>query len=157
VPPWRVPLALDFGLVAIMSAAESEQFDKSEQHPRRVPLRVFARKQLLLRRSVLSVQWHLLFPRHRFSDERLKSAPAPYRSDFLERCEQMERDAKPAQRPVLRIKWQTPQVTIEAVMLAVRERGLQVLKEADTIERLSRCDAAARKQINSRIERLKLK
>ena len=49
-----------------MSAAELEQ------QGRRVPLRVFARKQLLLRRSVLSVQWHLFFPHHRFADERLK-------------------------------------------------------------------------------------
>ena len=42
-------------------------------------------------------------------------------------------------------------------MLAVRERGLEALKEPDTIERLTRCDAAARKQINARIERLGLK
>ena len=48
----------------------------------------------------------------------------------------------------------TPQATIEAIMHLVRERGLGSLKEPATIERLSRCDAAARAQINYRIDRL---
>jgi hypothetical protein len=50
----------------------------------------------------------------------------------------------------------TAQVTIEAIMLTVRERGLAALKEPANIERLMRCDAAAKAQINERIERLKL-
>jgi hypothetical protein len=49
----------------------------------------------------------------------------------------------------------TPQTTIEAIMWCVRERGLAALKERINQERLSRCDAAARQQINKRIERLK--
>jgi hypothetical protein len=48
----------------------------------------------------------------------------------------------------------TPQVTVEAVMLCVRERGIAALQEPDNKERLSRCDAAARRQINERIGRL---
>jgi hypothetical protein len=48
----------------------------------------------------------------------------------------------------------TPQATVEAVMFAVRERGLAALIEGDTIERLSRCDTAAHAQINSRIAKL---
>src|SRR5262245_45932450 len=48
----------------------------------------------------------------------------------------------------------TPQATIEAIMHSVRERGLGSLKEPATIERLSRCDAAARAQVNYRIDRL---
>jgi hypothetical protein len=48
----------------------------------------------------------------------------------------------------------TPQVTIEAVMYCVRQRGLVALKEPENIERLSRCDAAAREQINRRVEKL---
>jgi hypothetical protein len=48
-----------------------------------------------------------------------------------------------------------PQSTIEAIMYCVRERGLAALKEPNNQERLSRCDAAARQQINQRIERLK--
>ena len=51
----------------------------------------------------------------------------------------------------------TPQVTIEAVLHCVRERGLVALKEPANIERLTRCDAAARAQINKRIERLRSK
>jgi hypothetical protein len=45
---------------------------------------------------------------------------------------------------------------VEAVMLAVRERGLAALKEPATVERLERCDAAARAEINQRIEKLAL-
>jgi hypothetical protein len=48
----------------------------------------------------------------------------------------------------------TPQTTIEAVMYSVRDRGLAALKEPASIERLSRCDAAAHAQINARIAQL---
>jgi hypothetical protein len=48
----------------------------------------------------------------------------------------------------------TPQATVEAIMVAVRERGLAALKDAANVERLSRCDQAARAQINQRIARL---
>ncbi len=45
----------------------------------------------------------------------------------------------------------TPQSTVEAIMYAMRERGLAALKEPATRERLSRCDRAARDEINRRI------
>ena len=105
----------------------------------------------------------------------MKTAPVPYHSTFLdlseegkaprpkcdpntERLRRLLRDDvsveaawnelnDPSRRP-------TPQVTIEAVMLAVRERGLKALQEPDMLERLSRCDDAARRQINERIEKL---
>jgi hypothetical protein len=48
----------------------------------------------------------------------------------------------------------TPQTTIEAVLHCVRERGAAALKEPANVERLSRCDAASRQQINSRIKKL---
>jgi len=48
----------------------------------------------------------------------------------------------------------TPQTTIEAVMWSVREGGLAALEAADVQERLTRCDAAARRQIKTRIEAL---
>jgi hypothetical protein len=48
----------------------------------------------------------------------------------------------------------TPQATIEAIMVAVRERGLVALKDAANVERLARCDPAARAQINQRIAQL---
>src|SRR5262249_42883546 len=48
----------------------------------------------------------------------------------------------------------TPQSTIEAVMSCVRERGLEALEESANLERLSRCDASARAQLNDQIARL---
>src|SRR5262249_31964673 len=47
-----------------------------------------------------------------------------------------------------------PQTTVEAIMVAVRERGLAALKDAANVERLARCDQATRAQINQRIARL---
>jgi hypothetical protein len=47
-----------------------------------------------------------------------------------------------------------PQSTIEAIMHAVRARGAAALKEPANIERLSRCDGAAKDEINQRIARL---
>jgi hypothetical protein len=46
----------------------------------------------------------------------------------------------------------TPQVTVEAILHGVRERGLSALKESANIKRLARCDAAAKAQIDKRIE-----
>jgi len=48
----------------------------------------------------------------------------------------------------------TPQATIEAIMYCVRERGLGALKEPTNIERLVRCDQAAKEQIDRRIAKL---
>jgi len=48
----------------------------------------------------------------------------------------------------------TPQTTIEAILYCVRERGLGALKEPETVERLARCDDAAKKQIDQRIQRM---
>jgi hypothetical protein len=48
----------------------------------------------------------------------------------------------------------TPQTTLEAVMWAVRRRGLPALREPAYQQRLLNCDAAARAQINARIEKL---
>src|SRR5262245_55175912 len=41
----------------------------------------------------------------------------------------------------------TPEATINAVMRAVRERGLEALKEPATAEGLERCDATAKAEI----------
>jgi hypothetical protein len=48
----------------------------------------------------------------------------------------------------------TPDSVVEAIMYCVRDRGIEALDEPANIERLSRCDAAALKIINKRIERL---
>jgi hypothetical protein len=49
----------------------------------------------------------------------------------------------------------TPQVTIEAILYSVRERGLGALKEPETKERLESCDAAAQAEIERRIAKLR--
>jgi len=48
----------------------------------------------------------------------------------------------------------TPRVTIEAIVYSVRERGLAALKEPANIERLQRCDAPAKADINRSIASL---
>ena len=45
----------------------------------------------------------------------------------------------------------TPRTTIEAILWCVRERGVEALREPANIERLLRCDSAARAEINERI------
>jgi hypothetical protein len=45
----------------------------------------------------------------------------------------------------------TPQVTIEAIMWCVRERGPPALSEPANIARLRECDSAALEQINVRL------
>jgi hypothetical protein len=61
-----------------------------------------------------------------------------------------------AERAKPRPKPPTPRTTIEAIMYAVRESGVRALEEPDTIERLARCDPAARAEINRRIAALGL-
>jgi hypothetical protein len=58
-----------------------------------------------------------------------------------EKLAKQNKVAKPQPRP-------TPQVTIEAIMLAVRERGIDALKEPAIQDRLQSCDERAREQIN---------
>ena len=48
----------------------------------------------------------------------------------------------------------TPQSTVEAILYCVQTRGVPALKEPANLERLSRCDEAAKDQINKRIEKL---
>jgi hypothetical protein len=48
----------------------------------------------------------------------------------------------------------TPQAVIEAIMYSVRARGIGALKEPANLERLQRCDQAAREQIDRRIAKL---
>jgi hypothetical protein len=48
----------------------------------------------------------------------------------------------------------TPRSTFEAILHCVRERGLAALKEPANLERLARCDAAAKAAIDKRIRKL---
>jgi hypothetical protein len=48
----------------------------------------------------------------------------------------------------------TPEVTVEAIMYCVRQRGVAALKEPVNVERLLRCDERTKAQINKRIAKL---
>jgi hypothetical protein len=74
---------------------------------------------------------------------------------FCEQCRQADarhghRRTAPARRP-------TPNVTIEAILYCVRDRGAGALREPANIARLRTCDAAAKAQINTRIAMLAAK
>jgi hypothetical protein len=89
---------------------------------------------------------------HACNDEQLTlnstgSSPTEWRAWWAEESQRAWAELNDRNRP-------TPQVTIEAVAHAVRERGLGALKQPETIERLSRCDDAAQKQIKERIQRM---
>ena len=71
----------------------------------------------------------------------------------LDTVERWELRYPPVKRSVARMRT-TPQTTIEAVLHSVRERGLPALKEPANVERLSRCDANARRQADFRIAKL---
>jgi hypothetical protein len=49
-------------------------------------------------------------------------------------------------------RFATPQSTIDAICYCIRTRGIAALEEENIKERLANCDAAARKQIDERIE-----
>jgi hypothetical protein len=48
----------------------------------------------------------------------------------------------------------TPRVVVEAIWVCVRERGIAALAESSNQERLSRCDDAARAELERRLEKL---
>jgi hypothetical protein len=58
------------------------------------------------------------------------------------------------QRQSTGVSHPTSQATVEALMYYVRERGLPALQEPTNVERLTRCDAAAKAQIDQRIKKL---
>jgi hypothetical protein len=108
------------------------------------------RKLLILQRSALSRAWDIAFPQHDFGTGRLRQ----YSPNSFERsCSRAEADrARGGYRPVP--ARETPEVTVEAILHCVRERGLPALKEPVNIERLLRCDEAAKEQIDERIAKL---
>jgi hypothetical protein len=115
------------------------------------------RKILLLKRSALFAAWDRVFPGHDIVSLRLKrnESDDEFWRHWNAACDKAEREFREAQQPAPPLQHPTPQVTVEAIMLCVRERGIKALQEPDNIERLSRCDTAARQQINARIEKLR--
>jgi hypothetical protein len=73
---------------------------------------------------------------------------------FQSACRVAGQNHQPRQRPPMPVPRPTAQSTIEAVLHCVRERGLAALKEPANVERLRRCDAAAKRQINDRIAKM---
>jgi hypothetical protein len=129
------------------------------------------RKNLILNRDALSEAWDVAFPRHDFGTGRLRQSSL---YTFGQACAKAEAEA--AKRPVdattMRVRRllandvsleaayraindprnrPTPQTTVEAILHCVRERGPSALKEPANVERLRRCDNAARRQVNERI------
>ena len=51
----------------------------------------------------------------------------------------------------------TSQVVVEAILLCIRERGIGAFQEAANLERLRRCDRAARAELQRRIDKLQAK
>jgi hypothetical protein len=73
---------------------------------------------------------------------------------FCRLCRVEARKPRPRRNPRIETR-PTPQATIEAILHCVRERGVAALKEPANIERLTRCDAEAKAQIDRRIKKLK--
>jgi hypothetical protein len=73
---------------------------------------------------------------------------------FCKTCRQIDRKAVAQRQSARDEKRPTTQAAIEAVMVAVRARGIGALKEPANLDRLRQCDAQARAQINARIEKL---
>jgi hypothetical protein len=72
---------------------------------------------------------------------------------FCETCRRIEQE-QPRQPPSAHAPRPTPQAVVAALLHCVRERGIAALQEPINRERLARCDAVARQQINARIEKL---
>ena len=91
---------------------------------------------------------------------------------FCQMCREVDRKAVAQRRPEhdlpkgwedmslgalwerLNNPWRTSQSTIEAILVAVRSRGLAALREPPNLERLRRCDAKAQAEIDRRIDKL---
>jgi hypothetical protein len=87
--------------------------------------------------------------------EAFEQLVAPHLCDCArETIARWERDYPPVKNKRPRAPPPTPQATIDAIMWCVRERGVPTLKEPANIDRLSRCDDAAKAQINARIKKM---
>ena len=68
----------------------------------------------------------------------MTTATEPVAPDLCDSAEKRRSVSERRSRP-------TPRTTIEAILWCVRERGVQALREPANIERLLRCDSAARR------------
>jgi hypothetical protein len=105
-------------------------------------------------RAELEMLWAEIEPLHAASVycEMCGSSPCVNPS-FCETCRRIEQEQL-RQPPSAAAPRPTPQTVVEAVLHCVRERGVAALQEPINRERLARCDAVVRQQINARIEKL---
>jgi hypothetical protein len=97
----------------------------------------------------------------READQRKARGERPHHIDASMWNRRPTRDARDCDSMSLEQLWDwfkrerpTPQVTIEAIMYCIRDRGVAAMKEPANIERLLCCDAPAKTEINRRIARL---
>jgi hypothetical protein len=143
------------------------------------------RKHLLRHRARLAELWGQLFPQHDFGTGQLRfeqdvladpgwtESAREYHEDRAGRPAVVE--IEPQQLARLRklmahnvsldrlwhelndpLSRPTPQVTIEAILSCVRERGIATLNEPKNIGHLRGCDVTALAEINQRIAKLKV-
>ena len=72
-------------ITSTFSACNSFPLEPTPTRPHVSP-EAFWRKQLVLRRGALEVQWHQAFPRHSFSDLRLIRSPLDWDEDAWARA-----------------------------------------------------------------------
>ena len=141
---------------------------------------IHKRKHLLRHRARLAEQWHELFPQHDFDTGQLRveedgwadpgwaESAREYHKARGDRVLIVEtppetlarlRELRDCNVSLDQLWYElndarsrpTPQVTIEAILSCVRERGIAALNEPVNIERLSRCHAGALAQIDARL------
>jgi hypothetical protein len=93
--------------------------------------------------QVTGLQTHIMLVQLMGELERMKSACA-----LCDRRRPQRPPYPPEQRP-------TPRTMVEAIMTCIAARGRAALREPANIERLRRCDAAARRQINARLAKIR--
>jgi hypothetical protein len=61
---------------------------------------------------------------------------------------------RPKPKPIRLRQRPTPNVVVEAVIESVRQNGIAALRTPDNQDRLRRCDASARREVNRRINKI---
>lgn len=72
-------------------------------------------------------------------------------SSFCAACRKADAEVRRSQGPRNAPVQPTPQTVVEALWHVFRTDGLAALKRPENVERLSRCDAAAKKELKRRI------
>jgi hypothetical protein len=153
---------------------EHRNCNSDARHPQRQSIVVgLLAQDSAVHRSSFAPLWDKYFPAHDLCSCRLKRYSL---NTFELACDQAEAELanRPVRPVVIRARrlladdvgldrlWRelnqghpTPSVTVEAIWLAVRERGLAALNDPDVKARLQSCDDAARAELVRRVEKLR--